>query len=74
MTPTPSTAAALMRATLEQLHWHFSLNDQGQLTLIIGDDLPGLPQCVLMAALGSLAPEFEVLLARRAAAQDAAVH
>ena len=66
MTPTPSTAAALMRATLEQLNWHFSLNDQGQLTLIIGDDLPGLPQGVLMAALGALAPEFERLLAAAA--------
>jgi hypothetical protein len=63
MTPTPSTAAALMRATLEQLEWRFGLNDQGQLTLVIGHDLPGLPQCVLMAALGALAPEFERLLA-----------
>ena len=63
MTPTPSTAAALMQAVLEQLDWQFGLNDQGQFTVRVGADLPGLPQCVLMAALGSLAPEFEALLA-----------
>jgi hypothetical protein len=44
------------------LGWVFGLNHQGQLTLVIGEDLPGLPQCVLMAALGSLASEFEARL------------
>jgi hypothetical protein len=61
--PTPSTAAVLMQSVLEPLGWEFWLNERGQFSVTVGDDLPGLPQQVLMAALGCLAKEFEALVA-----------
>ena len=58
-------AAWLLRQKVERYGWELLLDGDGSLLVRIGDDLPGVPQRVTVAALFEFAPEFDSLLASR---------
>jgi len=55
-------AAMLLQRKVEHLGWELMLDDSGGLLVRIGDDMEGVPQSVVLAALFSFAPEFECQL------------